>query len=581
MKTGKKWNLFRQAPGRITGIVAGNLAANVPRGMFNILLYLVVIQLVIPVLQGTPHDFTLLWRYALYYAAAFLLYLGASAWSQTNSFVQSYIVSSEIRLDLADKLRSLSLGFFKQHDPGDVTSRLLGDVSKAEQTLSHTAPDIAAASIVPVMLGLFLATVSLPLTGILVASLVLGALILMAARRIIRILGAAHIKAGTDTSSRILEYADSIKLLKAYDMVGSGFSTMEQAMLRLKKLSFRSEVMAGIPVQLFLLVMDAGYLIILAAGIRLCAAGSLSMADYFTYLILGHYFYGPLKVLGPILVELRYARLSTGRIAEIFREEPPSGVPGQPDPVSNDLEFRSVGFRYGKDKVLDDLSCSLPAGCMTALVGPSGSGKTTMTSLISRFWDNQEGDVFLGGIPLSEIPPEKLYSRMSMVFQDVYLFNDTIEANIRVGRQDSTDEDVRKAARLACCESFIDSLPDGFHTVIGEGGNTLSGGEKQRISIARAILKDAPVIMLDEATASLDPENEADIQEAIENLVRNRTVIVIAHRFQSIRHADSILVLKDGRLAESGTHDELVRRDGLYNSLWQKQQIARGWKMKT
>jgi ATP-binding cassette subfamily B protein len=218
---------------------------------------------------------------------------------------------------------------------------------------------------------------------------------------------------------------------------------------------------------------------------------------------------------------------------------------------------------------------------LTALVGMSGSGKTTLTSLIARFWDVRLGTVRLGGVPVTELEPDKLLSQLSMVFQDVYLFNDTIANNIRVGKKNASMEELKRAAKLACCDRFIADLPDGYDTLVSEGGSSLSGGEKQRLSIARAILKDAPIVILDEATASLDPENEAEIQQAFENLVREKTIIVIAHQFKAIEHADQILVLDGGTIVERGTHDQLLESGGLYWRLWREQQRARGWKMKT
>ena len=218
---------------------------------------------------------------------------------------------------------------------------------------------------------------------------------------------------------------------------------------------------------------------------------------------------------------------------------------------------------------------------MTALVGLSGSGKTTMTNLIARFWDIQEGNIYIGDVPIKELNPDRLLSRIAMVFQDVYLFNDTIAGNIRIGNPDATDEEVCEAAKLACCSDFIESLPQGYDTPVSEAGGSLSGGERQRISIARAILKNAPIILLDEATASLDPENEADIQKAIENLVQDKTLIVIAHRFKSIENADQILVIDNGRISERGTHDTLFEAGGLYQRLWEKQQKAGGWKIRS
>ena len=248
-------------------------------------------------------------------------------------------------------------------------------------------------------------------------------------------------------------------------------------------------------------------------------------------------------------------------------------------PENGDIRMEHVSFGYDGKDVLHDLSLTLPQNSLTALVGPSGSGKSTLLKLCARFYDPQQGRITFGGIPMSEIQPESLMSRMSMVFQDVYLFQDTIRNNIRFGKPDASDDEVMAAARCACCHDFIMRLPQGYDTHVGEGGCTLSGGEKQRLSIARAILKDAPVILLDEATASLDPENEVEVQRAIDTLVNGRTVIVIAHRLKTIMNADRIVVLDNGRIAEQGTHAELMGKCGLYARLWNIQEKTMGWQI--
>jgi ATP-binding cassette subfamily B protein len=310
-------------------------------------------------------------------------------------------------------------------------------------------------------------------------------------------------------------------------------------------------------------------------------AGTLPLQHLIAFAIIGYYFYEPVKSLGALIVELRYASISVEKIQDLLGKETPAYDENQGLPTTNDITFENVSFAYKKAVVLNCVSASFPENSMTALVGLSGAGKSTMTNLIPRFWDTTSGDIKIGDVPVKTINPDDLLERMSMVFQDVFLFNDTIANNIRIGKQDATDTEVKEAAKLACCHDFIVNLPKGYDTVAGEGGSSLSGGEKQRISIARAILKDAPVVMLDEATASLDPENESEIQKAIESLVKNKTVIVIAHKFKSIENADNILVLGNGAIIEAGTHQQLVQRDGVYSKLWKEQQKAKGWKIQS
>jgi ATP-binding cassette subfamily B protein len=276
--------------------------------------------------------------------------------------------------------------------------------------------------------------------------------------------------------------------------------------------------------------------------------------------------------------EIKYSTVSAERIMEIQKQPLQSGT-GEP-PDGNRIEFDNVTFAYEHHDVLKNVSFSIEPNTITALVGPSGSGKSTATRLIARFWDVQGGCIRLGGKDIKEIDPGKLLSRISMVFQDVYLFKDTIGNNIRVGKMGASQEEIEEAARQACCHDFITALPKGYDTPVGEGGCTLSGGEKQRVSIARALLKNAPIVLLDEATASLDPENETNVQRAINALVADKTVVIIAHRLKTVRGADKIIVLNNADVVEQGRHQELMYNEGLYHQLWTLQQQSAGWRMK-
>jgi ATP-binding cassette subfamily B protein len=309
--------------------------------------------------------------------------------------------------------------------------------------------------------------------------------------------------------------------------------------------------------------------------------GQLSLLLFLAFLVLGLRFYLPIQMLADVNVLLREMEVSIERTSRLLAT-PPLPVPDKSVKANSfTVEFQNVSFSYGEKPVLKNISFTAPERSITALVGPSGSGKTTIINLIARFWDVESGAVLIGGADIRQMKPETLLSYITMVFQDVYLFHDTILNNIRFGKPSATDTEVIAAAKAARCHEFIERLSEGYHTLVGEGGSTLSGGEKQRLSIARAILKDAPIVLLDEATASLDPENEALIQEAVNVLVATKTLIIIAHRLSTITTADQILVLDEGRLVEQGSHYQLLARKGLYQRFWQERQQAKSWQVRS
>ena len=323
------------------------------------------------------------------------------------------------------------------------------------------------------------------------------------------------------------------------------------------------------------MTLQAGIGITIFVGTILLASGQIELLPLLMFLLMVTRIYGPILAILANLSSLLNLNVVTSRMRTLLTTP---AMDGDGKTVPNcDIELSHVTFAYNQEDVIKDVSCKIPQGSVTALVGPSGSGKSTISKLIARFWDVQKGKITVGGKDIKSMEPESLMSYMSFVFQDVTLFNDTVMNNIRLGNPNATDDQVIAAAKAAHCDEFVREMPDGYQTVLGENGSTLSGGERQRISIARALLKNAPIILLDEATASLDPENEVLVQKAIAKLVEGKTVIMIAHRLRTVVDADQILVLDNGRLVEHGTHDELMKKNGLYHKLFHIQQESLGW----
>ena len=527
--------------------------------------------------SGQPLDTTRLWWIFGVMAIYMLVMALAERASYRANFRGAYEMSASGRLSLAEHLRKLSLGFLSRCDPGDLSSMLITDFMMAETGISHHLPQLMGAVVMPVLAFASLVWIDWRMAVSMFAALPLALLVLWASTKAQRKLSGRQIQAKINAGNRLEEYLQGIRVMKAYNLLGDRFVRLRNAFAELRRACIRQEALLGPFVLLSITLVRAGLTMMVLCGTYLLLGGQLSILVFVLFLVVGSRVFDPLTSALTNFTEFRYFSIAGGRILSLMNEPEMKGE--QQSPAAGDIRFEHVSFAYQDKEVLHDINITLPKNSLTALVGPSGSGKSTVMKLCARFYDPQKGCIFFNGVPMNEINPESLMSHISMVFQDVYLFQDTIRNNIRFGKTDATEEEIIAAAKKACCHDFIMRLPKGYDTLVGEGGCTLSGGEKQRVSIARAILKDAPIILLDEATASLDPENEVEVQKAIDSLIKGRTVIAIAHRLKTIKDADQIIVLDNGRIKEEGTHDDLIRNEGLYAHLWNIQESISGWKL--
>ena len=527
--------------------------------------------------SGQPLDTTRLWNIFGIMVVYMLVMALAERASYRANFRGAYEMSASGRLSLAEHLRKLSLGFLSRRDPGDLSSMLITDFMMAETGISHHLPQLMGAVVMPVLAFASLVWIDWRMAVAMFAALPLAMLVLWASTSVQRRLGGKQIQAKINAGNRLEEYLQGIRVMKAYNLLGDRFVRLRDAFAELRRACIRQEALLGPFVLLSITIVRAGLTMMVLCGTYLLLGGELSLLVFVLFLVVGSRVFDPLTSALTNFTEFRYFSIAGGRILTLMNEPEMKGE--RQSPEAGDIRVEHVSFSYQDKEVLHDISMTFTENSLTALVGPSGSGKSTVMKLCARFYDPQKGRIFFNGVPTDEINPESLMNHITMVFQDVYLFQDTIRNNIRFGKTDATEEEIIAAARKACCHDFIMHLPQGYDTMVGEGGCTLSGGEKQRISIARAILKDARIILLDEATASLDPENEAEVQKAIDTLIKGRTVIAIAHRLKTIKNADRIIVMDNGQIKEEGTHEALMQADGLYTRLWNIQEHISGWRL--
>ena len=570
----KKYALSRQGAKDLVIATVSCVVHNLTLMLPVSLLYLLVSDLYA---GGVPQGH--LWIYIVGMAAAVLLILFSYRWVYGATYYATYKESSVRRISLAEKLRKLPLSFFGKRDLSDLTTTIMADCTTLEQSFSHWIPEffgsMISTVIVAVCLFVFDWRLALAALWVLPVSLAIVAF----SGKVQNWFTRRQTEAKLAVAEGIQEALETMRDLKSNNAEEKYLDGLDKKIDLQEKRMIASELGSALFVVPAGMILKLGIGTVALVGGMLLANGAITVLTFFLYLLVVSRLYDPLSSSLQNLAAIISTNIPIERMNEI--ENYPV-QPGTADLKTNgyDIVFDNVSFAYNTgEQVLSGVSFTAKQGEVTALIGPSGGGKSTAARLAARFWDADGGKITLGGTDVKTVDPEKLLSAYSIVFQDVTLFNNTVMENIRIGRQNATDEEVLAAAREAQCDEFVEKLPEGYQTMIGENGSALSGGERQRISIARALLKDSPVILLDEATASLDAENETHIQRAISRLVKGKTVLIIAHRMRTVEGADKLVLLKDGKVAEQGSPEELLAKGGIYAKMCKLQQQSGEWRI--
>ena len=518
----------------------------------------------------------------LLFAGLTVLFVVLSFVTHLQQYQATYgLVYNEVkgtRLSLAERLRKLPLGYFGKRDLADLTETIMGDVNRMEHVWSHVLGYLWGAYISTAIIAVCLLVYDWRLTIACLWGVPVAFALLFGARKLTARASERTKAAALRVSDGIQEALENVREIRAANQEARYLEGLNQKIDEHETVTIRGELGTGIFVNAASVIMRLGVATTILVGADLILSGQIDFMLLFLFLLVITRVYAPFDQSLALIAEMFVSQVSADRINEIYDTPAVRGVDTF-QPQGHDIVFEHVGFAYDKKKVLDGVSFTAKEGEVTALVGPSGSGKSTCARLAARLWEISEGTIQVGGVDISPVDPEVLLTDYSMVFQDVVLFDDTVMENIRLGRRGATDEEVRAAAEAANCDEFVRRLPKGYDTPIGENGARLSGGERQRISIARALLKNAPIVLLDEATASLDVENETKVQEALSRLLRSKTVLVIAHRMRTVAGADHIVVLENGRVAEEGTPAELMGRGGLYRRMVELQSESAQWQL--
>ena len=568
----KRFALSKEgAQGLVKAIAACTIADIVLMFPVGLLYYLVS-----DFLDGTvPKNHCLL--YGIGIASALLLIFFSEFWKYNATYFSTYKESGVCRIRLAEKLRKLPLSFFGKKDLADLTNTIMGDVSTTEQMFSHYVPQFYASVISTcfVAASLFFYDWRLALAALWV--LPVAVLVVGFSKKAQNYFSRKQNMAQIAVQDSVQECLETVRDLKSNNAEQEYLNGLYQKIDLLEGRHIKSELGTALFVVPAQMLLKLGIASVALVGSVLLINGTLTLITFFLFLMVVSRIYEPMAFSLQNLAAMNSLQINIDRMNEIENCKEQEGNRNF-QPNGYDIVFEQAGFAYNKDEtVLKNVSFTAKQGEVTALIGPSGGGKSTAAKLAARFWDTDKGRITIGGVDVTSVDPEQLLTAFSIVFQDVTLFHDTVMENIRIGRKDATDEEVMAAARLANCEEFIEKLPDKWNSSIGENGSALSGGERQRISIARAFLKNAPIILLDEATASLDVENETAIQSALSRLIKDKTVLLIAHRMRTVAGADKVVVLSDGTVAEQGAPEKLLHQNGIYAHMVKLQTESQDW----
>ncbi|WP_037164452.1 ABC transporter ATP-binding protein [Rhodococcoides fascians] len=568
--------VFRLVPDEYAHLNPRLIAVTVAQALSQAAAYCLLVPLLEALFDG---DTGRAWRWAAVMAVAVALMGGLTVLQATLGLRIAIGMQSGLQTRLGDRLNALPLAWFETHNAASVSRIVIDNVLDIQHAVAYLTAKLITSILVPVGVAVGMLFVDWRIA----LSMLVAAPILFAVNRLGN---AAYVRAderthaaATEADTRVVEFAQAQPVLRAFGAVGDGNRALGAALEAQKSAATRNVVSAVTGVIMFGLLVQAAFLALTYVVVGQVTGGAISTAAAIALIAVSARFIEPLNQAAQIGTALRSASTSIARATELLVEPalPETNSSVQPDAPA--VEFTGGTFGYGETPVVSDVSFSVEAGTTTAIVGPSGSGKTTLLRLAARYADVDEGSITVGGHDVRAQPSETLFGQLSLVFQNVYLFERSIAENIRIGRPDASDDDIRRAGAIACVDDIVERLPDGYDSEVGEGGTTLSGGERQRVSIARALLKDAPIVLLDEATSALDPHNEAVVVRGIHELTWDKTVIVVAHRLATIAHADQILFLHDGRIVERGTHDELLAVDGRYAGFWHERSRSSGWRL--
>lgn len=507
--------------------------------------------------------------YILIISVMLLIMFFIARWDYVRLYDNVYNESANLRIDIANRLKKLPLSYFGKRDIGDLSSTMIGDLQIYEQLFSHSIPHIYSTAISTILIAVMLIAYNWKLGLATLWVVPVSFLVFFLSKKRQNAAEKKWISQNREMITDLQEKIDRIQEIKAYSLEEKAFNDFNHKLNIATKSKIATEFATSISISLSKILIKLGIVSVTVIGANMLIAGEIDILVYIAYLMMTASIYLPIEGIITFMAMILLLDNIVERIKEIKTMPIQEGA-HEMQPKSYDIDFIDVVFGYKDYSVINGVSFTAKQGEITALIGPSGSGKTTLTKLAARFWDIQQGRILLGGVDISRIDPETLLKNYAIVFQDVVLFNSSVKDNIRIGRKGASDEEIEKAAKIARCDEFIQRMPDGIDTIIGENGERLSGGERQRISIARAILKDAPIILMDEATASLDVENESLIQEALSELIKDKTVIVIAHRMRTIRGADKIVLLDKGKVEAVGTDEELRETSYTYKKMLQQ-----------